>query len=78
MHWLPLSLCILKGHSLKEIDEPPAPDSPDVHRGKAIAGTAGAIVVGGGLSALAISVITIVVLFFGCIFWGIGIALGAL
>lgn len=78
MHWLPLSLLIHKGLIPKDIDETPAPDSPDVHRGKAIAGTAGAIVVGGGLSVLTISVITCIFLFFGCIFWGIGVALTAL
>jgi hypothetical protein len=78
MHWFVLSLCIHKGLLPKEIERTPAQIAPDINRGKAIAGTAGAIVVGGGLSALAIAVITIVGLFFVCIFWGIGVAIGAL
>ncbi|UUG69343.1 hypothetical protein SEA_SHAM_261 [Streptomyces phage Sham] len=62
----------------KEIEETPAQNSPDVNRGKAIAASAGAIVVGGGLSALTIAVVTLVGLFFVCLFWGIGVALTAL
>ena len=41
----------------KDSDEIPPEIAPDVNRGKAIAGTAGAIVVGGGLSAIAITVV---------------------
>ena len=62
----------------KDSDEIPPEIAPDVNRGKAIAGTAGAIVVGGGLSALAITVVCMVGLFFICIVWGIGVALAAL
>jgi hypothetical protein len=78
MHWFVHCLLIHKGLLPKEIERTPAQIAPDINRGKAIAGTAGAIVVGGGLSALTIAVITIVGLFFVCIFWGIGVAIGAL
>ena len=67
-----------KGGLPKENDRNPAHNCPDIHRGKAIAATAGGIVVGGGLSALAIVVVTGAALFFISILWGIAIAFSAI
>lgn len=56
----------------------PPETAPDIHRGKAIAVTSGAMIVGGGLGALGI-VIAITLLSFAVILvWGVGIALMSL
>jgi hypothetical protein len=51
---------------------------PDVHRGKAIAGTGIAIVTGTSFSALLIAVLGIGITIILCVLYGIGTALGAL
>lgn len=67
-----------KGLIPKGIDRNPAQNSPDIHRGKAIAATASGIVVGGSLSALTICVLSIVGMIILCVFWGFFVAIGAL
>lgn len=66
----------MKGHLSKRVREENPPEiAPDVNRGKAIAASSAAIVIGGGFTTLAISVAILVITFVICLVWGIGIAL---
>lgn len=68
----------MKGPLSKRVSrssEIPAEIAPDVNRGKAIAASSAAIVIGGGFTALAVSVVILIMTFVVCVLWGIGIAL---
>lgn len=67
---------VTKGSEVSNTNPPEI--APDIHRGKAIAITSGAMVVGAGFSALAIALIVMVITFVVCLIWGVGIALTSL
>jgi hypothetical protein len=79
--WYVISLLMNKGYSKGITEEIPAisPEScPDIHRGKAIAATGAGILSFTGLSFLGITAAALIVAFFGCVVYGIGVALLAL
>lgn len=66
-----------KGLLAKGNDTNPPEIAPDISKGKAIAGSASAVVIGGGFSALVVCVGAFVVMVVLCVLWGIGIAISA-
>jgi hypothetical protein len=79
--WYVIHLLMNKGHSKDKPEEnPPNSDDncADVHRGKAIAATGAGIVTFTGLSFIGIAAAALIITFFGCVVYGIGIALSSL